>query len=122
MNSEQQSAVPSQRILVVDDEPQACEIISDALTAWGHKVEIAYDGGEALDKIRAKSFTIVITDMDMPRMDGMELIEHIARDHAHIDVIAITGHIMKYKYTEVVEAGAADFITKPFSLTNSRRS
>lgn len=116
MHSEQQKSVPSQLILVVDDEPQACEIISDALTAWGHKVEIAYDGGEALEIINRKEFTIVITDMDMPRVDGMELIEHIARDHANIDVIAITGHIMKYKYTEVVEAGAADFVTKPFSL------
>jgi two-component system, cell cycle response regulator len=116
MNSVQQIAVLSQTILVVDDEPQACEIISDALTAWGHKVEIAHDGREALEKIEAKHFAIVITDMDMPRMDGMELIGHIVRDHARIDVIAITGHLMKYKYTEVVEAGAADFITKPFSL------
>ncbi|MDR3567932.1 MAG: diguanylate cyclase [Syntrophobacteraceae bacterium] len=116
MKEEKPNAVSSQTILVVDDEPQACEILSDALSSWGHNVEVAYDGSEALGKIREKKFTIVITDMDMPRMDGMELIEHIARDYAHIDVIAITGHIMKYKYTEVVEAGAADFITKPFSL------
>ncbi|MGC8490494.1 MAG: GGDEF domain-containing response regulator [Syntrophobacteraceae bacterium] len=116
MQPEQQNAVPSQAILVVDDEPQACEIISDALSAWGHKVDIAYNGGEALEKIKVKDFTIVITDMDMPRIDGMELIEHVAREHSQIDVIAITGHIMKYKYTEVVAAGAADFITKPFSL------
>ena len=116
MNSLQQCALPSQKILVVDDEPQACDIISDALTSWGHKVEVAYDGSEAVDKIASMDFNIVITDMDMPRMDGMELVEHIVRNYAHIDVIAITGHIMRYKYTEVVEAGAADFITKPFSL------
>ncbi len=116
MNLVQQNAVPSQTILVVDDEPQACEIISDALTARGHKVDSACDGRDALERIKGKAFTIVITDMDMPRMDGMELIEHLGREYPHIDVIAITGHIMKYKYTEVVEAGAADFITKPFSL------
>ena len=116
MNSEQQNAVPSQAILVVDDEPHACEILSEALAAWGHRVEIAHNGCEALEKIQEKDFSIVITDMDMPRMDGMELVEQIVRNYAHIDVITITGHIMKYKYTEVVEAGAADFITKPFSL------
>jgi len=49
-------------------------------------------------------------------MDGMALIEYIVQNHAGIDIIAITGHIMKYTYTEVVEAGASDFITKPFSL------
>lgn len=116
MHSEQQSPVPSQTILVADDEPQACDILSDALTAWGHTVEIASNGAEAIEKMKQKNFTILITDMDMPRMDGMELIRHLARGTSTIDVIAITGHIMKYKYTEVVDAGAADFITKPFSL------
>ena len=116
MDSEQQNPVASQAILVVDDEPQACEIISDALASWGHEVETAGDGIEALEKIKGKDFTIVVTDMDMPRLDGMELIEQMADNYPHIDVIAITGHVMRYKYTEVIEAGAADFITKPFSL------
>ncbi len=116
MNAEQRSAIPSQTVLVVDDDPQACEIISDALTAKGHRVESVYDGMEAVERIRRSEFSIVITDMDMPRMDGMELIEYIAGNHADTDIIAITGHIMRYTYTEVVEAGAADFITKPFSI------
>ncbi len=116
MDSAQKGAVPSQNILVVDDEPQACEILTDALTAWGHTVQSASDGKAALEKLADRNFTMVITDMDMPRMDGMELMEHIVSDYANIDVIAITGHVMRYKYTEVVEAGASDFITKPFSL------
>ncbi len=116
MNSERRSAIPSKTILVVDDEPEVCEIISDALTGQGHKVESAGDGIEAVEKIKSSEFAIVITDMDMPRMDGMQLIEYIAHDHADIDIIAITGHLMRYKYTEVVEAGASDFITKPFTI------
>ncbi|SPF34431.1 Response regulator receiver modulated diguanylate cyclase [Syntrophobacter sp. SbD1] len=116
MNSEKKSTVPSQSILVVDDEPQACEIISDALSSQGHIVESAGDGMEAIEKIKRSVFSIIVTDMDMPQMDGMQLIEYIARNNIDIDIIAITGHIMKYTYTEVVEAGAADFITKPFSL------
>jgi diguanylate cyclase (GGDEF)-like protein len=116
MNSEQKSTVPSQSILVVDDEPQACEIISDALSSQGHVVESAGDGMEAIEKIKRSEFSIIVTDMDMPQMDGMQLIEYMARNNIDIDIIAITGHIMQYTYTEVVEAGAADFITKPFSL------
>ncbi len=116
MNSEQRSAIPFQTILVVDDEQEVCEIISDAMSSQGHKVESAGDGVEAVEKIKRSKFTMVVTDMDMPRMDGMQLIEYIARNHADIDIIAITGHGMKYRYTEVVEAGAADFITKPFTV------
>jgi two-component system, cell cycle response regulator len=116
MDSEHRSAAPFQTILVVDDDPEVCEIISDALSGQGHRVESAGDGLEAVEKIKRKQFSIVVTDMDMPRMDGMLLIKYIMHNHAEIDIIAITGHIMKYKYTEVVEAGAADFITKPFTV------
>jgi diguanylate cyclase (GGDEF)-like protein len=116
MNSEQRPAVVSQTILVVDDEPQACIIITDALSSLGHRVDSAGDGAEAVEKLQRNDYSIVVTDMDMPRMDGMGLIEYIIQNHADIDIIAITGHIMKYTYTEVVEAGASDFITKPFSL------
>jgi diguanylate cyclase (GGDEF)-like protein len=116
MSSEQQTQIPPQTILVVDDERQVCEIIMDSLTVQGHKVDCAADGVEAVEKITNREFSIVVTDMDMPRMDGMQLIAYIAHNHANIDIIAITGHVMKYKYTEVVEAGATDFITKPFTL------
>jgi len=116
MNSEQRRAIPSQTILVVDDEQQACEIISDALISQGHRVDTANDGIDAVEKLQRRDFSIVVTDMDMPRMDGMQLIEHIVENYTDIDIIAITGHIMRYTYTEVVEAGASDFITKPFSL------
>lgn len=116
MSSGQQTQIPPQNILVVDDELQVCEIITDSLASQGHKVDTAADGIEAVEKITNGEFSIVVTDMDMPRMDGMQLIAYIAQNHADIDIIAITGHVMRYKYTEVVEAGAADFITKPFTL------
>lgn len=105
-----------QSILVVDDEQQVCDILAEALTFMGHTVRVAKDGLEALQAMEKFSFDIVVTDMDMPRMDGMELIRHLVTDRNTLDIIAITGHSMKYKYTDVVAAGAADFITKPFTL------
>ncbi len=108
--------LPAQDILVVDDESQVCDLLAEALIFMGHRVQTARDGSEAAAKIAKSPFAIVITDMDMPVMDGMELIRFIVKNCNGTDIIAITGHAMKYKYTDVVAAGAADFITKPFTL------
>lgn len=105
-----------QSILVVDDEDQVCELLAEALTLMGHEVVTARDGLDALEKVNQKHFHIVITDLDLPRMDGMELIRYLVQNHNGTDMIAITGHTMRYKYTDVVAAGAADFISKPFTL------
>lgn len=105
-----------QRILVVDDERSVRELVAESLSYIGHHVTTAADGQDAADKLKNGTFDIVVTDMDMPRMDGMELIKHIRQHHPDTDAIAITGHATKYKYVEVINAGAADFITKPFGL------
>jgi diguanylate cyclase (GGDEF)-like protein len=108
--------IAPQNVLVVDDEEQVCDLLAEALTFMGHNVFTAADGQEAMEQMDKLPFAIVITDMDMPRMDGMDLIKHITAHRNGTDIIAITGHTMKYKYTDVVAAGAADFITKPFTL------
>lgn len=106
-----------QKILVVDDEQQVCEFIAEALTFLGHSVITASNGWEALEELEKETFSLVIADMDMPLMDGMELIHNIVRGNSRTpDIIAITGHSMTYRYTDVVAAGAVDFITKPFTL------
>lgn len=106
-----------QKILVVDDEQQVCEFLAEALTFLGHSVVTAGNGREALDALEKESFSLIIADMDMPVMDGMELIRNIVGGNSRApDIIAITGHSMRYRYTDVVAAGAVDFITKPFTL------
>lgn len=105
-----------QRILVVDDERSVRELVAESLSFIGHQVEMAADGLEAAEKLKSGVYDIVVTDMDMPRMDGMELIRHIRQHYPNTDTIAITGHATKYKYVDVINAGAADFITKPFGL------
>ncbi len=106
----------TQRILVVDDEAHVREMLESAFSFMGHKVEGAADGREALQKLAEEKFDVVVTDLFMPRMDGMALIRRMAEDYGDVDVIAITGYSDKYPYTEVIAAGAADFITKPFTL------
>jgi two-component system, cell cycle response regulator len=103
-------------ILVVDDEQSIRDLLSEALERLGHRVEKASDGFEAIKKLEEGKFSIVITDIIMPRMDGMELISSIVKNHKGISIIAITGHTMSYQYTDVITAGASDFISKPFSV------
>lgn len=116
LSKEVQMGFDSHRILVVDDEQQVCEVLAEALGIMGHRVDTARDGIEALEKLQNGNFELVVTDIDMPRMDGIELIKHLVQQKSKSDIIAITGHMMKYKYMDVVNAGAADFITKPFSF------
>lgn len=113
---EQYRMLTSQDIMVVDDERQVCDLLAEALELMGHRAVTAWDGVDAIEKLSRAAFAIVITDMDMPRMDGMELIRYLVENRKEIDIIAITGHTMKYRYTDVIAAGASDFITKPFTL------
>ncbi len=105
-----------QKILLVDDEEQMREIMHEAISIMGHDVKTAGDGHEALEIIQENIFDIVITDIHMPRMSGMQLIEFLSNNHPEIDIVAITGHSVDYTYTDVVRNGASDFIIKPFSF------
>ncbi len=108
--------IPPQRILLVDDEEQMREILYEALFLMGHEVETASDGQKAVEKVQCQEFDIVITDIHMPRMDGIQLISYLNENRPAIDIVAITGHSMDYTYTDVVQSGASDFIIKPFTL------
>lgn len=103
-------------ILSVDDDRDLRELLHEVITRMGHTSVTAADGVEALASLGENPFDIVITDINMPRMDGMELISRIYRDFKDVDVIAFTGYHDKYQYTDVIEAGASDFISKPFNV------
>jgi two-component system cell cycle response regulator len=103
-------------ILSVDDDRDLRELLHEVITRMGHASLTAADGVEALARLSENPFDIVITDINMPRMDGMELIRRIHREFREVDVIAFTGYHNKYRYTDVIEAGASDFISKPFNV------
>jgi diguanylate cyclase (GGDEF)-like protein len=105
-----------QNILVVDDEAEVRELLVEALSTMGYDVQAATDGLDAIERLQDHPFNIVITDMNMPRLDGMDLIRFLTKHRSDIDIIAITGYVMNYSKTEVIKAGANDYITKPFTL------
>jgi two-component system cell cycle response regulator len=103
-------------ILAVDDDQDIREILQEILTNLGHTSVSAEDGLDALEKLTDHHFDIVITDLKMPHMDGIELIKRIKADFEDVDVIAVTLYETDYSYTEVIEVGASDFIAKPFNV------
>ncbi len=103
------------KVLAVDDDARVLTTLEAMIASLGYSCETAVSGEEALGMIRANHYAIVITDIMMPGMDGMELLREIKRDHPEIDVISMTGYSREYSFTDVIKAGASDFICKPFS-------
>jgi len=105
-----------QQLLIVDDDPVILDLLSEFFSRLGYQYYLAGDGLEAMSLLEQHLITIVITDLLMPRMDGMELIREIKKLWPEIDIIAITGYSRDFNYSDVIRAGASDFIRKPFNL------
>jgi two-component system cell cycle response regulator len=103
-------------VLCVDDDPGIRGLLQEIITSLGHSSITAADGIDALEKLEDGHFDIVITDISMPRMDGIELIKKIITDYNDVDVIVITAYEMTYKYTDFIALGVSDFISKPFNV------
>ena len=104
------------KILIVDDDPQIREIFYEMLTRFGYGCRTAADGLQALTMLQEEGdISLVITDIRMPGMDGIELIKEIKSRHPDADVICVTGYAGDFTFTDVINAGASDFILKPFT-------
>jgi len=101
-------------ILVVDDEPVVRKVLERSLIREGFRVVTAGNGVEGLERIRGTKVDIVISDIMMPQMDGLEFLVEVKSDFAHIPVILITGFADQFTGKQALEAGAEDFIVKPF--------
>ncbi len=107
------------RILVVDDEKIKRVTLADDLAAQGHDVACAADGEEALRQLDAARFDVVLTDLKMPRIDGIELLKRIKQGPlAEMAVIMMTAYGSIQVAVEAVKLGAYDFLTKPFRNEN----
>ena len=105
-----------EKILIVDDSKTICQILADMMNSLGYENKAATDGLQALTMLQEEVFSVVISDIEMPGIDGLTLIKKIKENSPEIDVISITGFGTKYSYSEVIKTGASDFIIKPFGL------
>ena len=103
------------QILVVDDEPQITRVLRASLQGSGHEVQVAQDGTAALDLFLKRQPDLVITDLSMPGMDGIELTREI-RSRAQTPVIVLSVRNQDSAKIAALDEGADDYITKPFSI------
>ena len=103
-------------ILSVDDDTEMIGLLHEVVSQLGHTSVTAVDGIDALEKLGENQFDIVITDISMPRMNGIDLTKRIKTDLDDVDVVVVTGYQDEYKYTDVIDIGASDFISKPFNI------
>src|ERR1700745_3239862 len=102
-------------ILVVDDEPQITRVLKTTLASQGYGVRSAGDGEEALAELKAWSPDLIITDLRMPLMDGLELCRRVRKD-SRVPIIVLSVKGEETIKVEALDAGADDYITKPFSV------
>src|ERR1700730_10560742 len=103
-------------VLVVDDEPNMRRVLEIMLRKAGHEVFVAGNGREALAVLRNNPVDLVITDMRMPEMDGMELLTRLRKDGVDVPVIVITAHGSIESAVEAMKYGASDYILRPFDI------
>ena len=103
------------KILVVDDEPGMRDMLVDALTLAGHQARAAIDGFDALKTIRAERFDLIISDVNMPRMNGFDLLQDLREHGDNTPVILLTARADRGDVTTGLKYGADDYVTKPFN-------
>lgn len=108
------------RILVVDDEESIREFLEIMLRKEGYEVTCAEDGQKALDTIKKKSFDLVISDLQMPNMTGIELLRHVKDQYPEMLFMMITAFGTTETAVEAMKLGAYDYITKPFKIDEVR--
>ena len=103
------------RVLVVDDDIQMLSALEAALSSRGYDVETASNGVDAVHKLKGKLPRAIITDLRMPAMDGLELLNHVRRTNPDLPVILLSAYGSVPTAVEAIRNGAADFLVKPFS-------
>jgi DNA-binding NtrC family response regulator len=105
-----------EKVLLVDDDPEFIEVLSQRMEAREVDVETATSGPEAVEKVSGASYDAIILDLSMPGMDGMETLKRLLQDKPDLQVILLTGYATLEKGIEAVKLGAMDFLEKPAEI------
>src|ERR1051325_10579917 len=103
-------------ILIIDDEKAIRKTLSEILSYEGYKIDEAGDGEEGLKKFKEKSYDVVLCDIKMPKIDGMDFLERTRESNSDVPIIMISGHGTIETAVEAVKKGAFDYISKPPDL------
>jgi DNA-binding NtrC family response regulator len=109
------------KILVVDDEEDARELFYTILSGEGYTVTLANNGEAALNLLKGDPYDLVITDIKMPVMDGLQLLQEIRKTGSKTDVIMVTAYGEVETYLKAMSLGAAEYINKPIRIKELKR-
>jgi len=109
-----------EKVLIVEDEENERTGLAELITGWGYRAETAKDGAEGLEKVTSWAPSIVVTDMKMPRMGGLELLEKLAIDAQTMAVVVVTAQGTIDSAVQAMRMGAYDYITKPIDTNRLR--
>jgi len=109
------------RLLVVDDDTVFREELSTLLSDWGHQVESVNSAAKALEALEIAEFDVVLSDVRMPRMNGLELLKQIRERWPRVYVVMITGYATIETAVEAMKFGAFDYLRKPFRSDNVQK-
>ena len=106
------------QILVVEDNPMNMELAVDLLETYGYEITPAEDGFKALERVKETKFDLILLDMQLPGMDGPEVLERLKADPetSAVPVVALTAHAMSGDAKRFMEAGCAGYISKPIDV------
>ena len=109
-------------ILVVDDSLQMRVALKEAIQKIGHKVVVCENGQDAIEKLHRNSFSLIVTDMKMPKIDGLALLKEVRRSVGNLPVLVITGFGTIENAVETMKEGATDYLMKPFSFDTLKKT
>ncbi len=108
------------KILIVDDDLQIRDLLSASLAPLGYKISSVSDGTQALERITAERFNLVLLDLMLPGIGGMSILKHIRDQATETEVIVLTAHPLIENTVEALRLGAYDYLTKPFQINTIR--
>jgi len=106
------------RVLVVDDEEGFRDLLRWELASAGMAVQTATSGDEGVDRLNESTFDVVVTDITMPKMDGLKLLQHVKETSPQTEVIVVTGFSAVETAVYAMRHGAYDFILKPYDMND----
>lgn len=104
------------RLLIVEDEKQICDMVAKSLYAVGYEVDTCYDGMEALEYILAENYDLIVLDLNLPGIDGMDILRELRQSNEETKVLILSARGQIVDKVEGLDAGANDYMEKPFHL------
>lgn len=108
----------ARRVLIVDDNPNMSNLLADMLEVFDFSSRRASDGEEALTLLNQQDFGLLITDLRMPKMSGLELLKTVKDKYPRLPVVVISGYSTEATESELLTAGADGFLNKPFRMND----